>query len=195
MGKRKSTGKRARFEVFKRDEFTCRYCGSRPPGVILHVDHIVPVSKGGTDDLDNLATACQSCNAGKAAIPLGDKEPPLNPNAAPALKEQTEQMAEYRQWLGEFLRERAEYETLVLGAISDTLEMGLSDQDNGTVLKLVDELGLPGTLELARIARAAANRKGLHYGAMWKYFCGCCWTRIREAEQEVVEAYERTLEE
>lgn len=61
---------RTRFEVFKRDMFTCRYCGAKPPGVVLHIEHVVPVSKGGTGDITNLVTACESCNAGKSDVLL-----------------------------------------------------------------------------------------------------------------------------
>lgn len=49
--------------VFKRDDYTCRYCGKK--GGILEVDHIVPFSKGGSDDLSNLATSCRHCNRQK----------------------------------------------------------------------------------------------------------------------------------
>jgi hypothetical protein len=51
MAKRKSTGKRQRFNIFKRDKFTCQYCGGTPPAVVLVVDHIVPVAAGGQDAL------------------------------------------------------------------------------------------------------------------------------------------------
>jgi hypothetical protein len=54
-----------RFEVFKRDDFTCQYCGRKTPEVILELEHIIPLSKGGTDDLDNLTTSCFECNRGK----------------------------------------------------------------------------------------------------------------------------------
>ena len=59
-----------RFEVFRRDSFTCQYCGRRAPRVVLHVDHITPVVAGGTNDLANLRTACSTCNTGKGARPL-----------------------------------------------------------------------------------------------------------------------------
>lgn len=72
MTKRKSLSKKLRFEVFKRDSFACQYCGSKAPDVLLHVDHIKPVSKGGDNDLLNLITACQGCNAGKSDRELGD---------------------------------------------------------------------------------------------------------------------------
>ena len=60
-----------RFAIFKRDGFRCRYCG-RDVGdaVALHVDHVIPRSKGGTNALDNLVTSCSYCNLGKGANPL-----------------------------------------------------------------------------------------------------------------------------
>lgn len=73
--KRKSTGKRLRFEVFKRDYFTCRYCGVQPPDCILVADHVVPVVEGGQTTLDNLITSCEVCNQGKAARSLGAVPP------------------------------------------------------------------------------------------------------------------------
>jgi hypothetical protein len=56
-----------RFAVLFRDDFTCRYCGRSAPEVVLHVDHRLPRSRGGTDDLDNLVTSCADCNLGKGA--------------------------------------------------------------------------------------------------------------------------------
>lgn len=55
-----------RVDVFRRDGHTCRYCGARPPAVVLHVDHIVPVSRGGLTEMNNLQTLCASCNLGKS---------------------------------------------------------------------------------------------------------------------------------
>lgn len=55
-----------RFKVLKRDNFMCAYCGRRPPEVELQVDHVMPRSKGGSDNLDNLTTACSDCNLGKS---------------------------------------------------------------------------------------------------------------------------------
>jgi len=62
---------RLRFKVMNRDRFSCRHCGASPaksPGIILHVDHIVPWSKGGETSLENLQTLCQSCNLGKSNL-------------------------------------------------------------------------------------------------------------------------------
>jgi hypothetical protein len=78
-----------RFDVFKRDSFTCSYCGRIPPTVTLEVDHLIPCAEGGTDDPENLVTACWDCNRGKGATPL-DREP----SAIPDLKERTELVRE-----------------------------------------------------------------------------------------------------
>ena len=62
---------RRRFEVLYRDKFTCRFCGASPakdPTVTLHIDHIVPWSKGGETSLDNLQTLCSKCNLGKSDL-------------------------------------------------------------------------------------------------------------------------------
>ncbi len=55
--------KRISKAVFKRDNYTCQYCGK--VGGKLEVDHIFPFSKGGSDSLDNLTTSCQKCNRQK----------------------------------------------------------------------------------------------------------------------------------
>lgn len=70
--KRVAVSKRVRFEVFKRDRFSCQYCGASAPDAVLHVDHIEPVSKGGSNDMMNLITSCDSCNLGKSDVLLSD---------------------------------------------------------------------------------------------------------------------------
>ena len=60
--------KALRYRVMQRDGFVCRYCGRGAPDVELEVDHIEPVSAGGTDTPENLATACLDCNRGKGGI-------------------------------------------------------------------------------------------------------------------------------
>jgi excisionase family DNA binding protein len=54
-----------RFAVLVRDGYACRYCGQRPPAVVLHVDHVIPVIDGGDTIEDNLVTSCSMCNLGK----------------------------------------------------------------------------------------------------------------------------------
>lgn len=59
--------KRLRFEILRRDEYTCRYCGASAPGVVVTVDHVIPVAMGGQDVPENLVAACRDCNAGKSS--------------------------------------------------------------------------------------------------------------------------------
>lgn len=54
-----------RFSIFKRDSFTCQYCGRKAPDVVLQIDHIHPKSKGGLNKAENYRTACFECNIGK----------------------------------------------------------------------------------------------------------------------------------
>lgn len=54
-----------REQVFERDKYTCQYCGCQEGP--FECDHVVPVSKGGGDDPDNLKTACKPCNRSKGA--------------------------------------------------------------------------------------------------------------------------------
>jgi 5-methylcytosine-specific restriction endonuclease McrA len=62
--------KRQRFEILKRDNFTCQYCGRKPPAVTLEVDHIKSVYGGGNNEPRNLITSCLDCNRGKGADSL-----------------------------------------------------------------------------------------------------------------------------
>ena len=62
---------RLRFQILKQDNFCCRQCGASPAkdnSVELHVDHMVPWSKGGETVVDNLQTLCSKCNLGKSNL-------------------------------------------------------------------------------------------------------------------------------
>lgn len=64
---------RMRFLVMKRDDFKCCMCGRSPattPGLELHIDHVVPWSKGGETVMDNLQTLCSDCNLGKSDLSM-----------------------------------------------------------------------------------------------------------------------------
>lgn len=72
MAKRKAMSKRLRFEVLKRDNFKCQYCGASAPDATLEIDHLIPIKGGGDNEVLNLVTACSDCNRGKAAKSLSD---------------------------------------------------------------------------------------------------------------------------
>lgn len=74
--KKSAAGQRAlmtsklRQQIKERDHFTCKYCGAsieKEPNLLLEIDHIVPVSKGGLTTEDNLQTLCWRCNRKKGS--------------------------------------------------------------------------------------------------------------------------------
>jgi len=72
-----AVSQRLRYEILRRDNHACRYCGATAPDVKLNVDHVIPTSLGGSDKPDNLVAACADCNGGKTssmpnAMPVTD---------------------------------------------------------------------------------------------------------------------------
>ncbi len=62
---------RLRFQILKRDNFSCKKCGQSPaknPAINLHIDHIIPWSKDGETVIENLETLCEQCNLGKSNL-------------------------------------------------------------------------------------------------------------------------------
>lgn len=96
---RKAISKKTRFEVFKRDGFKCMYCGQSSPSVVLNVDHIHPVSKGGDNDILNLITSCFDCNAGKSDRKIDDSSfVNLQIKQLQEINEKKEQMKMVLKW-------------------------------------------------------------------------------------------------
>ena len=143
MSGRKPIGKKLRFEVFKRDAFTCQYCGQKAPDVILHVDHISPVAKGGDNDILNLVTSCQPCNSGKGMRTLSDNSELEKQRA------QLEELSERREQLEAMLEWRDElrgFDDSVLGAVSEVwceavYPFTLTDTGASDLRKLVKKFG------------------------------------------------------
>jgi hypothetical protein len=187
---RKQVSTRTRFEVFKRDKFTCQYCGRTPPTVILHVDHIVAVANGGTGDPLNLITACADCNLGKAAVPLGQVHRPIAEQIAEAEErkaqveafnaflmeardEETRQVEEVgRYWYNKFAKTPEERDEWCFGPGRIP-----------SIRTFVRRLPLAEIFDAIDIAedRIFAIDSGSDY-KRFKYFCGVCWHKIRDHE-------------
>jgi len=71
VARREAIGADLRAFIKERDRFRCRYCGMKGEQVFWHIDHVVPVINGGTNDPGNLVLACAQCNSAK-----GNYEPP-----------------------------------------------------------------------------------------------------------------------
>lgn len=177
--KRKPLSKKTRFEVFKRDGFRCHYCGAHPPGVLLHVDHIVAVAAGGSNAIDNLVTACEPCNLGKGARALA-----AVPRAvADKLKEAAElesQLLAYQDLLQE-KRERLEGEAWEVAEVwmSSHAKTSIRKDWLLTIKSFIERLGAYACLDA--MERAVGNCRG--QDASFRYFCGICWSRIRENQK------------
>ncbi len=99
-----AVGKKMRFEVFKRDSFTCQYCGRQAPDVVLHIDHIDPQANGGEDDILNLVTSCIDCNLGKGPRTLSDQSTVMVQQRQLAeLQERREQLEMMLEWQKELV--------------------------------------------------------------------------------------------
>ena len=56
----------SRRNIFKRDHYTCQYCGAQPGSAELTLDHVVPRALGGVSSWENCVLACMACNKRKA---------------------------------------------------------------------------------------------------------------------------------
>jgi len=181
MENRKSISKKLRFEVFKRDGFRCAYCGQAPPVVILEVDHIDPISKGGKDSINNYITACFDCNRGKRDIPLTKIPTQLSENIE-ILKEKEEQLKEYRKFIAKIeRREKNDIEDVNKIYIEGYPGWELSDGFKSTSVKRF--LNSLPKHEIIKAMQTAVykfpynNPKSRN--AATSYFCGICWNIIK----------------
>ncbi len=177
MEKRKPISKRLRFEVLKRDNFTCQYCSSKPPKVPLEVDHINPVSKGVKNDIDNLITACFDCNRGKSDIELS--------SIPESLIEKTERkriaLEQYKQY-----QKLVNAQQKIMNDDIKRVEIAFasffegycfSEKFNLSVKRFIKELGVEQVCENMEYACVRVHYKR---DEVIKYFCGICWNQIKE---------------
>ncbi|WP_192258628.1 HNH endonuclease [Mesorhizobium caraganae] len=175
MTTRQSISKRLRFEVFKRDDFSCVYCGGHPPDVLLEIDHVHPVAEGGGNDEDNLVTACFNCNRGKSDVPLSMVPQSLADKAAETQERETQIRAYY-----EILQARKDRKDEELWAIADIFmerfgEKTILRSRLASISNFLDRLDYFQVVE----AMELATRKMYSHNPAFRYFCGVCWRRIK----------------
>lgn len=179
---------RLRYEVFRRDGFTCRYCGRKAPDVKLQVDAVTPEALGGSHrDPSNLATACADCNSGKSATP------PDAPLVADV-------QADALRWA----RARKLAVAEQMAAASDLDEYGRAfdnwwcTYDLGSGSPVPREAGwegavirwfgagipLPVLIESTRVAMTAGN---IPVGRRWRYLCGIVRNRVCDLDARTAE--------
>ncbi|MGX9985870.1 HNH endonuclease [Soonwooa purpurea] len=174
--KRISISKKIRFEVLKRDGFTCQYCSAKPPKVPLEVDHIMPVCKGGKNNIDNLITACFDCNRGKSGIEL-TSVPETILEKSEGKKLALKQYKEYQKIL--------QMEKMQMEIDIDSVEMVYMSIFEGYIftpkfrISVKDFISKLGVNEVVDAMEKACNKMYDEDHAL-RYFCGICWTQIRE---------------
>lgn len=150
---RKPLSKKTRFEVFKRDKFTCQYCGRKAPDVVLEIDHIKPVADGGDNDIMNLVTSCFDCNRGKGKRKLDDntviKKQKAQLEELALKNEQLEMMLEWRKGLLE-IEDRSV--NIACEAFSDAFGCDVTDSGKKKIKKYISSFSLQEILEAIDIA-------------------------------------------
>lgn len=175
MAERKPISTRTRFEVFKRDNFTCQYCGATPPAVILHVDHIVPVSKGGSNTKTNLATSCQRCNLGKSNISLESVPQSLADQAA-EIKEREKQLKAFRKIVKDQEDRIIKDAWQVIHSLYGSECNQINRMYMASIKRFLTILPLHEVTDAAEKSWQIRNDS-----ARFKYFCAICWRKIKGA--------------
>lgn len=174
---RKAISRRLRFEILRRDDHACRYCGVRVPDVVLTIDHVVPVALGGTDDPSNLVAACKDCNAGKTSS---------SPDAslvAQATEDALRWSAAMQVAAGLALDEVEKANTYISDVDAAWLKWGDGviprPSDWGRTVRHWYSAGLPAALVVDAIELAMTNRQVEHH-SVWRYACGIAWKRLAQ---------------
>lgn len=183
MAKRQPISKKIRFNVFKRDRFTCQYCGNKPPNIVLEIDHVIPVSKNGDNSELNLLTSCFDCNRGKSNRSLKDIPESIENN----LKREVEASNQLKE-LNKFLTKKKRESDKIIKELliywfdnfndSNKLLQNLSKKRSHSInifLKRIPKIKIKEGMDLA-ISQCEENSE---YN-LWKYFCGIIWNWIKE---------------
>lgn len=153
MAKRKTITKKLRFEIFKRDNFTCQYCGRMAPDVILEIEHINPVSKGGDNNILNLVTSCQDCNSGKSDRLLSDNQViKQQQTQLKELNERREQLKLLVQWKKELENLENEQVEIVENILEEATGHGFSDYGKRQIKKDIKKFGINEIIECTKIS-------------------------------------------
>jgi hypothetical protein len=178
--------KRTRFEVLKRDNHTCRYCGGTAPDVKLTVDHVTPVALGGGDEPSNLVAACRDCNAGKSSTPpdagLVEDVKQADIRWAAAIKRVAAKRARQQKKVDRYTVEfRNAWESWKFGRYQDETADLPANWENS--IARFYELGVP-IEEITRFVNVACGNPKIGRWDAFRYFAGCVWRTVKEMQDE-----------
>ena len=175
---RKTIGKTQRFEIFKRDAFTCQYCGATPPSVVLEVDHVIPVAKGGSDEPHNLVTSCFDCNRGKR-----DRHLHVVPESVSERLDRAQELEDQAREYEKILKAKKRRVNKAINDVEKVFkerfpEWSFAPSFKDSVRRFLDHLPATTVKESMELAAYRVGYKGAD--AVTKYFCGICWKTIRD---------------
>ena len=179
-----AVSKRLRFEILRRDNHTCCYCGRSAPDVVLHVDHVMPKALGGSDtDPANLKTSCVDCNAGKGSSApdqtLVDEAKIVAAKWTAAMEQAALEAVEQTH----AQNEREPIYSDVLYSWPRYYHDRIPDDFTDSVDQFLNA-GLPPEV-IIDMAKLAATKPGIY--KRWSYFCGCCWTKVRQLQERAAQ--------
>jgi len=177
MTERKPMSKKLRFEVFKRDNFTCQYCGQMAPNVLLEVDHINPVKERGTNSIMNLVTSCRDCNRGKGAKTLTDNQViTQQQEQLKLISEKRKQLKMMLDWKLELEKFDEEQIDIIGNIIFEDTTKEASEYGRSLILKVIKKYGIDETIESAKIAKVQYTTTN----KMFDYIPKICNSRVKQ---------------
>jgi hypothetical protein len=178
--------KRTRYEVLKRDNHACRYCGASAPDAKLTVDHVTPVALGGTDDPSNLVAACRDCNYGKAST---------SPDAG-LVADVSQRAVEWAAAIGSYnqvqMSDRKKRDAYVRRFEKAWNDWGYGPADDRKRLPKPADwkptlwqfcgLGLP-VAEVEDAVVIAASNQMVPVDKVFRYMCGVLWNKVNRMQE------------
>lgn len=169
-----------RFEVLKRDGFKCRYCGNSAQESVLHVDHVVPVAKGGPTVPENLVAACRDCNGGKSSVGLDETR--VGAKASLSMAEHASSLKEYLGACKAATEAKEEVLDVVLGEWEDSVDESGMDESTYALLGFwIEAIGARGVVDAIQSLSRSNARHGSDVRRR-KYFVATM-RNIRESRQ------------
>jgi len=177
-----AVSKRLRYEVLRRDGYRCRYCGASAETEALTVDHVIPVSLGGSDDPSNLCAACGPCNTGKSS---SAPDTPLVDDVAEDALRWAAAMRQAAAIQAANVESRAGYvkafdEAWCHWTYADDTPVSRPPDWAGYIGRLHD-LGLEQAVLVALVHDVLPRQ--VSDSRMWRYFCGAVRNVLAEREE------------
>lgn len=174
-----AVSKRLRFEILRRDNNTCRYCGRKAPEVEITIDHVLPQALGGDDSAGNLVACCWECNNGKTSIAPG----------SPLVEQVNEDAIRWSAAMQAAIAKAEEdheavtvYREKFLEAWNDYKRPAELDENWRVSLETFRTRGLPIEMLIDAAHRAMA-KSNIGLGTKFRYMCGIAWAKISEIEK------------